>query len=427
LKVGDQCPNFKFGKMINYSKPTSELNDFKGKLVIIDFWATWCGPCVDALPKLDSLQQKYKNQLMILPSTPDLAEKVSSFIRNSKKLKNLKLPSIVENIELKKFFPHKVIPHDVWIDGNGVLLAITAAEEINEKNIEKYLHGQQITVKQKKDMLGVNFEKPLLFDGIKGKPGPIAKDKLLSSSLILEFVEGLGSADGSPMVNDSTAMIKCTNSQIESLYQTAFGTTHKSPLPEDWSRFDYSLRRSSRLIWEAKDSSLYYWWGRDIRSLTIIPPEKMYFTYELVLPRKDSLKLNQYMVQDLNRYFGDRLGIEGVKEKRTVKCWVLKRTGSKDLIATKGGKPDFRMDVDTERLMFKNVKMNEFLFWWQMIGLDRYPIPIVNETGYIGSIDLDLKANPTDIESVRKAIQKYGLDLVLDRRELDMIVIKDKK
>ncbi|MCF6237622.1 MAG: TlpA family protein disulfide reductase [Candidatus Marinimicrobia bacterium] len=42
------------------------LSDFKGKVIIIDFWATWCGPCKMEIPSFIKLQDDYKDDLVIL-------------------------------------------------------------------------------------------------------------------------------------------------------------------------------------------------------------------------------------------------------------------------------------------------------------------------------------------------------------------------
>ncbi len=42
------------------------LSDYSGKILLVSFWATWCGPCRRAMPELDRLQKKYKDELAVL-------------------------------------------------------------------------------------------------------------------------------------------------------------------------------------------------------------------------------------------------------------------------------------------------------------------------------------------------------------------------
>lgn len=61
VAVGDQAPNFELIKMDGTGE-RMELEELKGKGVMINFWATYCGPCKDEMPYMESLYHEYQEK-----------------------------------------------------------------------------------------------------------------------------------------------------------------------------------------------------------------------------------------------------------------------------------------------------------------------------------------------------------------------------
>ena len=58
-----EAPNF---TLTDLNGQEVSLSDFKGKVIIVDFWATWCGPCKMEIPSFIQLQEDYKDDVVIL-------------------------------------------------------------------------------------------------------------------------------------------------------------------------------------------------------------------------------------------------------------------------------------------------------------------------------------------------------------------------
>lgn len=106
------------------------LSDFKGKNIYIDFWATWCKPCIAEIPDLKKLEEKFKDKNIVflsisLDSQKDL-EKWKNFIIK-KELGGTHL--IVENAwqsKIVKEYTVESIPRFIIIDSEGILVEIHA-------------------------------------------------------------------------------------------------------------------------------------------------------------------------------------------------------------------------------------------------------------------------------------------------------------
>ena len=76
LKKGDACPKFIFKDMDG--KEVS-LEQFKGKYVVIDVWASWCQPCKQEFPNLKKLEEKYKDKNVVFVSISSDAQERREF------------------------------------------------------------------------------------------------------------------------------------------------------------------------------------------------------------------------------------------------------------------------------------------------------------------------------------------------------------
>jgi len=64
-----------------------KLSSLAGKIVIVNFWATWCGPCLQELPHLDKIQQEHKGEVVVLAIStdgPDSLPQVRSVVKRQK-------------------------------------------------------------------------------------------------------------------------------------------------------------------------------------------------------------------------------------------------------------------------------------------------------------------------------------------------------
>ena len=148
LKVGDTLPHITLTNVFNYPVSKIQLSDLKGKLIILDFWATWCGSCIAMFPAIDSLQQQFRQQLQIImvnsvSGTGDSKDKVMAFFKtwNAKHHTSFQTAYAIGDTLAKKLFPHTFLPHYVWIGKKGQVLAITSSEQLTKENILLLLNG----------------------------------------------------------------------------------------------------------------------------------------------------------------------------------------------------------------------------------------------------------------------------------------------
>lgn len=431
LNIGDPMPDLEFSNVINNDGKKIRLSDLRGKAVLLDFWATWCTPCIKSFPKMDSLQMQFKDDLVILPITHEDYETVNKAFTRLENLKISKLP-LVYSTSLDNYFAFRMIPHVIWINKEGKISAMTDNNPVTSENVSMLVERNKIDLKEKKDIMVRNTSVPFLA----GQLGDykFTPDQVLYSSIIVEGIDAISGMNFlRPVQSDhGTIFMVSHNMTIQDLYKNALINIELPPResknPKFYSNLDFYLNMYARVQWEAKDST--YFWSANMSKadrFRTMTTKDLCFNFELVLPIQDSLRFKEYMLHDLNRYFGSRFGLEGLREKRKIKCYALTVVGPEKLFKSKGGDPNLDLSGGIFQFRAVNTRIDDILFYWITFHQQRFKYPIINETNYDLPIDFDLGVvDPSNFYAVNDALKKFGLEFKLVERDLDMIVIRDK-
>jgi thiol-disulfide isomerase/thioredoxin len=76
-EAGGQVPDV---ELSNLAGDPVHLSDYQGKVVVLNFWATWCGPCVREMPMFQEYQDRYPNFVMLGVNEEESPEMVSDFL-----------------------------------------------------------------------------------------------------------------------------------------------------------------------------------------------------------------------------------------------------------------------------------------------------------------------------------------------------------
>jgi thiol-disulfide isomerase/thioredoxin len=114
LRPGAMAPEIAAEGWLNADGPV-RLADLKGKVVVVEFWATWCPPCREAIPHLNQLRQRWLGKdVVIVGLTDEPAEEVARFAKKAD------LQYTVGTGSLSSFdYGVDTIPHAFVLDGSG--------------------------------------------------------------------------------------------------------------------------------------------------------------------------------------------------------------------------------------------------------------------------------------------------------------------
>ena len=141
LIINKELKKYEGLTFFNAKNEQLNLKEFKGNLIILNFWATWCAPCKEEMPSLDSLQKNENlDNLRIFPINvgKDDVEKSVIFFEDLN-IKNLEV-YFDTSINLVKKFGLRGIPTSILFDKDGFEFArIIGSIDFGDKNFIEWL------------------------------------------------------------------------------------------------------------------------------------------------------------------------------------------------------------------------------------------------------------------------------------------------
>ncbi|WP_313263936.1 TlpA disulfide reductase family protein [Sphingobacterium sp.] len=428
LQIGDTIPQALWDlKLDVVGHPTGvqtiSLRDYNTKkLIILDFWATWCSSCIAAFPGLYKLQDEMEDQVKVLSVTYQDPAAIEKFINKSEFIQSSGLAdrfsSIVNDKVLTKFFEKDAIPFVVCIDNNGVVRALAMPSELNALAVKQMIKDRNAVPVAAKVLA---FEQPLL--------QPYYDNKIHNYyySTLLPYGQGISQASSFEV--DSTGQFKhlvVPNLNVFMQYGVALQNAENyiAGLSKIRSRRILEMNTPDSII-DRLEEDRNFW----------------KYTYESVSPILwNDNTVYKKMESDLNFY----LGMKGSYQLRDVECLVIRCTDRKKPNQSKklakvptvilnglvenDGSSDGKflqkaqLGNDKAKNAFIGIEIKNIPNLFNLRSFSVLPF-MVDETGLDERIDLSLPDNLSDINQLKQAFAAQGLILSLERRKMIMFVL----
>jgi hypothetical protein len=332
-----------------------------------------------------------------------------------RKKQNLELTVAYDSVLVDKWNIN-AMPYIIIIDPDGIVRAITDGRDMTQEKIQDLIDRKNV------EFFPAQLDRPLFnVDDVSS-----IKDKIIYQTVITKWngesqimPVRLGGNFGGIRDLGAYAKLEVTAASLEWLYKLAY-TGYGS-----WQLTTDSLygKFQTKAMLEVKDPSLFKY---NYTSLT----DGGLYNYILVVPSSLSSvsSVMGIMQQDLKKIFKFEVSIETRKSH----VWLLVRTSSTQEVLnlkTKGGEPFFSSQDASGGAAGFTLRNQPVNFLLALIARYIYinEIPFLDETGIEGNIDITVDALMTDINDIKKALQKSGLDLVKGEKEMKVLIIRDTK
>lgn len=409
VHIGEQLPNYTFPNLINPLVKQSSFEDFKGKILILDFWSQYCASCIESWPKLLELQKKFNDDIQIvLINVRDDEKTINEILKRRERLFGYKMNlPIATDKALDTMFKPQSLPHVIFADKNGKVQYIANGLFLSEETIQGMLENKKMFIPVKDDQsIPVTWSKPLFMNDNGGDGSTVT-----GSSIITKYFGGTAYSSFQALEKKGVSMGVIGNATLNQMLGILFG---------ELSYDKYSAPATlplSRIVFETPDSNKY------LRKVNGNFRIDNVHTIQLLLNRMvPPIKIREMMIQDLARYFNLNFNWE----RRKKLCLIMKEYDDKIQLYQSGPRI---LNISHERFEVNNVSAEQvvkYLVSTKSAYSQSTSYPMIDETRFkenLGHMTFEVQSE--DWKKLAKALQRYGLTIVLEERDIDVLVVRD--
>jgi thiol-disulfide isomerase/thioredoxin len=395
LTVGDAFTDMVLEKVVNQTGSRIRTADYQGKILLFDYWATWCGSCIAAMPKLAEMQRNYGEDIKVILVSYEKREVVEKLLAKRPQLAALGLPIVTEDTSVIKRFPCRSLPHVSWIGKDRKVKAITDGTYANKERVAELLATNKLDVPLKKDVLVFDYTKPFIY--------PMDPEaKLECRSTLYGYMEGVSNHDGVNYPEEGLVRMFAVNEDLKGLYYAAIERIlNMAPIPLGKRMI---FQETGDLFTEKTGEMTY----------------ENYHSYELILRGKDNLTLRKKMaykmIQDLDISFD----LECRIVKKPQACYVIEPLNKKDSCTI-----PYQLEYHDNGSFLSHT--DGATISANILASLQDSLPVIYEGPANYCYDIFIPKTINSASSFNTELNKVGLSISLQSRELDMVIISKKK
>ncbi|MDF2190485.1 DUF3738 domain-containing protein [Paraflavitalea sp. CAU 1676] len=373
LKVGDLFPDLMIRPLLNAPIKSLDVRTAQNKLLILNFWGTWCSPCLPEMDSLARLQVKNAGQIQVIAISNEPVERLQKYLQ--RKPSTLWLASDTTS-NLYTQFAFSYVGQSAIIDQQHRVIALVRTDSINQAMIDRLVRKLPIHSSAETGIHKNAEDETFAVDTSMGTQfiwGSYRKDlPSMSKSYKKTAFEG--------------RRLTFVNMCVPSIYQALYGLSYQQVI--------FEVPQKEVCSWEQKN--------------------RLAFCFDVLVKPEQTDSLKTIMLHLLTRLSP----IKTKMEQREMPVYVLRRLPDATTWKESTNTTD-SYSFSGRGFEGKGIQLKPFVDYIA----NELQLPVIDETGLTSRYDIVTSNVLRTVEEVRAALQKLGLTVEKTTRKMDALII----